>query len=246
MKLKIVIRIVLFFSLVWTPHQVFSQNESTKMIVYYIPGQGADHRLFNNIDLGEGYDVRFVKYEIPERREKMDAYARRLATQIDTSQSFVLMGTSLGGMLATEMNDFLQPEKTIIISSAKCRKELPHRYRFQRIIPLHKLVPKGMVKGGAKLMQPIVEPDRNKEKETFKSMLEDKDKRFMKRSVNMIINWKRESYNERIIHIHGDKDNTLPCKKVKYDYLIKDGSHMMTLTRGEELSELLQRILMER
>lgn len=153
------------------------------------------------------------------------------------------MGTSLGGMLATEMTDFLKPEKTIIISSAKCRKELPHRYRFQRAIPLHKLVPKGMMKWGAKIMQPIVEPDRNKEKEIFKSMLEDKDKRFVKRSVNMIINWGRDSYDERIIHIHGDKDNTLPIKKVKYDYLIKDGSHMMTLTRGKELSGLIFEIL---
>lgn len=240
MKNKLIFSILFFCNYI-----VFSQNENTKMIVYYIPGQGADHRLFNNIDLGEKYEVRFVKYEIPKRREKMEAYARRLSTQIDTSQSFVLMGTSLGGMLATEMNDFLKPKKTIIISSAKCRKELPQRYRFQRVIPLHKLVPKGIIKWGAKVMQPIVEPDRNKEKETFKSMLEDKDKRFMKRSVNMIINWKRDSYDERIIHIHGDKDNTLPIKKVKYDYLIKDGSHMMTLMRGEDLSQLLLNILAE-
>ena len=238
MKEKLILSILFFCNCI-----VFSQNENTKMIVYYIPGQGADHRLFNNIDLGENYEVRFVKYEIPNRGERMKAYARRLATQIDTSQSFVLVGTSLGGMLATEMNDFLKPEKTIIISSAKSRKELPHRYRFQRVVPLHKLVPKGMMKWGAKVMQPIVEPDRNKEKETFKSMLEDKDKRFMKHSVNMIINWKRERYNEKIIHIHGDKDNTLPIKKVKYDYLIKDGSHMMTLTRGKDLSQLLLNIL---
>lgn len=241
MRIKIILWILLFCNCI-----VFSQNQNTKMIVYYIPGQGADHRLFNNIDLGNSYEIRFVKYEIPKRGEKMEAYARRLATQIDTTQSFILMGTSLGGMLATEMTDFLNPEKTIIISSAKCRKELPHRYRFQRAIPLHKLVPKGMMKWGAKVMQPIVEPDRNKEKETFKSMLNDKDKRFMKRSVNMIINWRRESYNEKIIHIHGNKDNTLPIKKVKYDYLIEGGSHMMTLTRGKELSEMLRAILIER
>lgn len=239
MKTKIILWILLFCKCI-----VFSQNENAKMVVYYIPGQGADHRLLNNIDLGENYDVRFVRYEIPKRGESMETYAQRLATQIDTSQTFVLMGTSFGGMLATEMNDFLKPEKTIIISSAKCRKELPHRYRFQRVVPLHKLVPEGMMKWGAKLMQPIVEPDRDKEKETFKSMLDDKDKRFMKRSVNMIINWKRDNYNQEIIHIHGDKDNTLPIKKVKYDYLIKDGSHMMTLTRGKELSDLLKRILM--
>lgn len=234
---------MLFYLLFLVNYPIMSQSKNSKMIVYYIPGQGADHRLFNNINLGEKYEVRFVKYEIPNRREKMDSYAKRLAEQIDTSQPFILMGTSLGGMLATEMNDFLTPQKTIIISSAKCRKELPQRYRFQRFFPIHKLVPKGMIKWGAKVMQPIVEPDRNKEKETFKSMLNDKDKRFMKRSVNMIINWKRDRYNKSIIHIHGDKDHTLPLKKVKADHIIKGGSHMMTLTRGAELSILLKEIL---
>ena len=219
-----------------------NNNDSTK-VVYCIPGQGADHRLFNNFDLGGNFELRFIKYEIPERGEKMEDYARRLSTQIDTSQKFILIGTSLGGMLATEMTDFLNPEKTIIISSAKCRKELPHRYRFQRAIPLYRIVPKGMMKFGAKMMQPIVEPDRNKEKETFKSMLNDKDKRFMKRSVHMIINWKRDSYDDDIIHIHGNNDHTLPIKNVKYDYLIEDGSHMITLTRGKELSELIRKIL---
>ena len=101
------------------------------------------------------------------------------------------------------------------------------------------------MKKGAKFMQPLVEPDRNVEEETFKKMLNDKDTKFMKRSVSMIINWKRDSYDEKIIHIHGDKDRTLPIRNVKYDYLIEEGSHMMTLTRGWELSNLIREILEE-
>lgn len=215
------------------------------MVIYCIPGQGADHRLFNNFDLGKNYELRFVKYEIPNHKEKMADYAKRLATQIDTSQPYILIGTSLGGMLATEMNDFLTPEKTIIISSAKCRKELPSRYRFQKSIPLYQLVPKGLMKFGAKVLQPIVESDRKHEKATFKSMLNDKDKTFMKRSVGMIINWERDTFNSNIIHIHGNKDKTIPIRNVKYDYLVKDGSHMITLTRGQEVSDIILGILNE-
>lgn len=54
----------------------------------------------------------------------------------------------------------------------------------------------------------------------------------MKYSVNMIINWVRTSNNTEIIHIHGDNDYTIPLKNIKHpDYIVKGGSHMMTLTK---------------
>ena len=93
------------------------------------------------------------------------------------------------------------------------------------------------------MLQPIVEPDRNNEKATFKRMLKSKNKRYMKRAVDMIINWQKETYNENIIHIHGDKDNTIPIKNVRATTTIAGGSHMMALTRGEELGELVSNLL---
>ena len=69
------------------------------------------------------------------------------------------------------MNEYLSPQKVIIISSAKNRKELPLRYRFQRYIPLYAILPPAILKWGAKVMQPIVEPDRNKNKKIFKANL---------------------------------------------------------------------------
>ncbi len=173
----------------------------------------------------------------------MKSYAKRLSKQIDKSQDFIIIGVSLGGMLATEMTDFLNPEKTIIISSAKCKYELPHRYRFQNIIPVYKLIPGKMSKKSSFFMQPLVEPDRKIEKDIFVSMLKDKDPDFLEITIQMIMTWDRETYSDKIIHIHGDNDNTIPHRNVKYNYLIKDGSHMMTLTRVKKVSVLLMKIL---
>ena len=61
----------------------------------------------------------------------------------------------------------------------------------------------------------------------------------------MILEWKRETYSQNIIHIHGDLDKTIPARNVAFDYLIEDGSHMMVLTRGDLISELLNQILIE-
>jgi len=62
----------------------------------------------------------------------------------------------------------------------------------------------------------------------------------------MIIKWKRTSNSGKIIHIHGTKDHTLPFRNISDpDYVIKNGSHMMTLTRADEISKLLNEILLK-
>lgn len=217
-----------------------------KKTVYILSGQGSDERIYDDIDWDSTrLDVRYLPYLVPERGEHMNAFARRMADGIDTSGAFSLIGVSLGGMLCSEMNTFLDPEQVIIISSAKCRSELPLRYRIQRYIPLYALVPKTLIKIGAQIAQPLVEPDRKSHKETFKAMLKAKDKRFMKRSIRLIVNWQKERPEDGVIHIHGDNDHTLPIRKVNAQHVIADGSHMMTLTRGKEIGALLHTILLD-
>jgi hypothetical protein len=70
-------------------------------------------------------------------------------------------------------------------------------------------------------------------------MLKSKDKIYMKRAVDMIINWQRETYNPNIIHIHGDKDNTIPIKNVNVTLIVEEGSHMMALTMGERIGKII-------
>ncbi|HYQ56002.1 MAG TPA: alpha/beta hydrolase [Draconibacterium sp.] len=219
-----------------------SENKQT---VYLIPGQGADARLYKNLELDTAFQEKHIDYYTPQKGWDMETFARELAKQIDTTEPFSIIGVSLGGMLATEMADFLRPEKVIVISSAKCRKEFPGRYRLQKVVPVYWMVPGFAIKAGARILQPIVEPDRNKDKSTFKSMLRNKDPKFLKRTTTMILTWKREDYRENIIHIHGDLDKTLPPRFVNFDYLVEDGSHMMVLTRGDLISELVNQILKE-
>lgn len=212
-------------------------------IVYLFPGQGSDARLFKHLKLPDAYDTVHISYPVPEKREGMKEYAQRFIAQIDTGSDYILMGVSLGGMICTELTDTLDPLKTIIISSAKSTEELPGRYTFQQTLPLNRIIPKRLIKGGARLLQGIVEPDRKHDKETFKDMLKNKDPLYLKRTVDMIVNWERTRYSEQIIHIHGDKDHTIPIKNLEYDYLLEGGSHMMMITRAHEINEILREIL---
>lgn len=220
-------------------------RQSSPTAIYLIPGQGGDQRLFNNLTFDESFEVKHIHFETPPEGISIKEYAIILANQIDTSRPFILVGVSLGGMIASEMTEFLQPEKTIIISSAKNCQELPGRYRFQQSVPLYRLVSSRMAKVGAQILQPIVEPDRRREKETFIKMLKAKDPEFLRRTIGMIINWNKEENQSGIIHIHGNKDKTIPIRNVEYHYLVKGGSHMMVLTKGEEISQILHLILLE-
>ncbi len=131
-------------------------------------------------------------------------------------------------------------------SSAKAAFELPGRYTFMGKTHLNRIIPKGLVKAGARTLQGIVEPDRKYDPETFKDMLRKKDAAYLKRTADMIVNWDRDSYLYSIIHIHGDADHTIPFKNVSCDYMIKDGSHMMVLSRAKEISRIIDEILKER
>lgn len=212
-------------------------------IIYLFPGQGSDERLFKHLVLPPGYDTVHISYPVPDKHETLAAYAMRFIEEIDHSSAFILMGVSLGGMICTELSDTLSPLKTIIISSAKTTHELPGRYTFQKHFRLNRIIPKRMTKAGARLLQGIVEPDRKHDKETFKEMLKAKDPLYLKRTVDMIINWDRTAYPDKIIHIHGNKDHTIPIKNVAYDYLMEEGSHMMMITRAGEINQIIDLVL---
>ncbi len=223
---------------------LFGLAQSNKTTVYFFQGQGSDSRLFDSIQLKEGFEKKCIEYGTPGKGVTMEGFARELSAQIDTTQPYVLVGTSLGGMLCTEMAEFLKPEKVILISSASNRKELPFRYRFQRVVPIYMIVPGFVMVGCARILQPIVEPDRNKNKETFKSMLKEKDRVYMSRTVKMIMRWKRTSNSAQIHKIHGENDHTIPFRNIQnVEFAIENGSHMMTLTRGREISQILNQIL---
>lgn len=240
------LKYILLGCLIFISLESISQSMEKKKNIYLIPGQGADERLFKNLKFDTTlFNIYHVKWKIPNKGEDLKSYALRLSSQIDRSKEFYLIGVSLGGMVATEINEILNPKKVILISSAKCRSELPFQYRFQKAIPIYKIIPKKIIKKSTFIAQPLFEPDSKKEKETCIAMLKDKDPVFLKRTIEMIINWDRIDFDSNIVHIHGNNDHTIPIKNVNYNFLIEDGSHMMILTRTHEISEILLSLIQD-
>lgn len=224
----------LLFGVIVAMHLITSAQHT----VYLFPGQGSDHRIYEGLIIPDARMV-YMTLPTPDEGETLSVYAKRFLPQIDTTESFSLVGVSLGGMICAELADLIKPQHVILISSAKHCGELPLRYSFQQRIPINRWVPASWYRTGALVLQPLVEPDRRANADTFKAMLGAKDGDYLKRTADMIIHWGRSEHNASIHHIHGNKDHTIPIGRVKASYIVEGGSHMMVLTRAEEIHPLI-------
>lgn len=219
----------------------FQTLNAQKLKVYLIPGHGSDYRVFSKFETGEYLDTTHVFLLMPEKNESIHSYSKRMAGQIDTTKPFAIVGLSLGGMVAAEMSTFLCPETVIIISSADSENEIPLKFRWMQTIPVYKILSGWFYKGMSSTAQKLFEPDRKKESDIFDSMLKDKDPEFIKRAINLVVNFKSDSTrNCPLIHIHGDNDHTIPIKNITADHVIEGGSHMMLLTESEKISLIIR------
>ena len=183
-------------------------------VVYFIPGLGADERLFSKLKL-EGYEKRYIKWILPLANETLPAYAKRLSEQIIIKESFSLAGVSFGGMIAVEMSKIIQPKNLFLISSAKTYDEIPIGIRFFKYFPVYKLLTESLVIWIAKLNRRRFSIFNEKEMHLFASMMLACPVGYLKGAIHMILNWKNSEFPSSIIHIHGDSDHLFPIHRIK-------------------------------
>ncbi|MDX1906550.1 MAG: alpha/beta hydrolase family protein [Bacteroidia bacterium] len=212
--------------------------------LYMIPGFGADARSFQYLALPPGTEPIYIEYLPIMRHETMEAYAHRLATQIDTTQPFSLLGVSMGGMLAIEISQFLHPEQVIIVASAKTEDEVAFRYHLMRYLPLHKIIGDRITRTLSPIGRRLFEPEGQPWEPLYRQMIRDKPRHFLTRSVHMISRWKNDTFPAGLIHIHGKIDHTLPFRNIRNpDYVIAHGGHMMIISCAGEISQILASVL---
>ncbi len=207
--------------------------------VYCIPGMGVNARLFKNLKL-DNCAIHHIKWKTIYKNESLADYAMRLSKNIDTTQPFVLLGVSFGGMCCVEIAKHLNPIKTFIISSAKTKKEIPFKMKIWKYLPLHKIISDNIFKKCAMLLKKEFGLFTNEQKTKFIEMLDTAPKNYFSGAINCILNWKNGTFPNNLIHIHGTSDKILPYKKsINYHYIINSGTHFMIIDKGEEISKIL-------
>ena len=83
--------------------------------IFLIAGMGADTRIFNNIELPENYDVVPVDWVSHHETDTLEIYAQKLIYHYDIRPNNIVIGNSLGGMLAIEIAKKIKLKKIILI-----------------------------------------------------------------------------------------------------------------------------------
>jgi pimeloyl-ACP methyl ester carboxylesterase len=212
------------------------------MKAYFIPGMAADKRVFLHIQLPAGFEPVYLDWLPPNREESLPAYAMRLAKHIDTTQPFVLIGLSFGGMLAIEIAKQYPCAATILISSIPLSAHLPRYFRMAAKLRLHKYVPIALIKAGAKAKR-LITREQSEDKKMLLQIIDESDNNLVRWSMYAILNWQNETLPPQVWHIHGAGDGVLPIRFTQPTHVIPNGGHMMVMTSAADINQILARLL---
>ncbi len=210
-----------------------------KPILYYISGLGSDHRAYMFLNFDE-YECKHIEWVEHNESDTLSDYAKKLLPQFDTSKPIIIIGTSLGGMLATEINKLIDVKHTFIISSVKTKSEQPGYFNFFRIFPMYNFLPDSML-GDPNFWLKLLFPAGMKDewKDLFADMFSKWSPSFLRWAMRAALWWDNVQKIQNYTHIHGDHDFVFPCIHLK-DYIqIKNGTHIMVLTRAREIKNII-------
>ncbi len=208
---------------------------------YFISGIATDERAFH-LQYDSIPNAVYLPFPKHGKKDKMSDYARRFIPLINTAEPFNLIGHSMGGIITMEIIKHIRPEKVILISSVKSRKEMPFNLKQLKITHFHKLLPgKGFIKSievGSKFIKEIMQTPGLRELAV--SMAKNNDPSFLYWAVNAIVKWNGdENYRQDIIHLHGTKDTMFPYKNIKNPIPVFGGTHEMNIIKAEEVNRLI-------
>lgn len=211
------------------------------MNIYFISGLGADSTAFRRLVLPSEYTIHYIDWITPVANESLYEYCKRLAAKakVDTSEPFVVVGLSFGGIVAITMKQFLIPHKTILISSVASSNEFPPLFKTAGQLKLHRLLPMYLIDHPNYFANLLFGAKTKNEKKLLAAIMLNGDPGILKWSINALLTWNQKRRPADIFQIHGSNDKVLPIKYTYPDIIIKNGSHFMVWTKASEVSRAI-------
>lgn len=211
-----------------------------------MPGLAASSSIFERIVLPkEQFDTHLLEWELPLGNESLKDYAKRMAEKI-TAPNPVLIGVSFGGILVQEMATFLNPHKVIIISSVKTNFEFPRRMKIAKTTKAYKLIPTSIFSNIEKLSAFSFGKTISQRLKLYERFLSVRDVVYLDWAIENVILWDRTKVDAQVVHIHGDADEVFPIQYIKNCIVVKEGTHIMILTKYKWLNKNLPLIIQDK
>ncbi len=210
--------------------------------IFLIPGLGADYRSYQHINL-PGNELIHVKWVDPEKQDTLSTYAQKLIDKYQIRSGSIVIGNSLGGMLAIEIAKKVHLNKVILISSIKTAKEAPSRFMWYRYIPVYRMLPAKWLTALGTLFIPTMGKMSKHHKELFFSMLRGTSPVFLKWAMGAILHWKNQTVPDNVYHIVGNRDRVFPYERIKDAAIVEGGTHIMIFNKAKTINDWLKEIM---
>lgn len=209
--------------------------------VYCISGLGADHHIFDGLDV-PGVSWSHLSWLMPVADESLEDYASRMKRDIGDAKP-ILLGVSFGGMMAIEIAKQCPGATVIIVSSIRHRRQLPLPIKMTTHLGLGKWKPPT----NSKLLAPFQDYFLGVETETDSKLVREYrgnvDPHYLQWSIRHIAGWQNEWQPKPFYHIHGSKDKIFPLHLVEPTHVVQGGGHLMIHNRAGVISSILAEIL---
>lgn len=213
------------------------------MKVYCLTGLGADSSVFELLEIS--HPKVCIEWETSYKWESMTEYAKRLCDQVDNSEPFVLLGVSFGGMLAVEMNKFIQPEKTILVTSLARRSEFPLWVRWIAKTNVNRILPAFVFSSHPKSLILFFGIKSERGKKLVTRIAKKSDRVLTQLSIDKVLNWKNEWLPDNLIRINAKNDRLLPAPKNTNSLTIDEAGHFAIVENADEISRHVEELLSE-
>ena len=212
--------------------------------VYFISGMCYNCSVFDNLKLPKGFTKKYIEWHIPQPDESLEEYTHEMAALIDISRPFVLVGYSFGAVITQEMNRFLNPLKSIIISSFKQEEEIPTLFKAVRMANIVERVPMRIYSSTEFVTNAFNRFVYNMPTSELSQVMTYTDPTYIKWAAKQITNWIPNGKQKHLYHIHGTADQIFPYELIKNAFPVEDGDHLMVLKKADVVSSILSGILL--
>ena len=202
---------------------------------------GADERLYEPIDIQHG-TLHYIRWEYQEECKSLEDYAAFLCRKINTTNN-VLIGSSMGGMVAVEMYKIQPFLGLVLLSAPSSVREFPLSLRIAGALKLAHAVPKGLMFRMNRFANTFMGFQSKEHEEVFFEMLESYGPDFLNYAVKAIPDWNQKNPPEKYLQIIGSKDRLFKIRKMNNPHVIEGSGHFMTFEQPEILSQLINEYL---
>ncbi|RXK56443.1 alpha/beta hydrolase [Oleiharenicola lentus] len=196
-------------------------------MIYVLPGMGADRRMYP-APWDTLPDCSFLNWPDYSGEQSLSEIAESVVRRHSIEEGAWLAGSSLGGMVATEIAMMVPLRGIILIGSARSPDEVSTLLRA--VSPLIDLAP-----------LPFIQQLAGKAPMDLMQMFKDSDPDFIRAMCRAIVNWKGIEKYVPIHRIHGRHDLVIPLPK-HVEHVI-DGGHLIAMTHAADCVTAVKNLL---